>query len=264
MTKSQLASNQLLMSLLLHKNKKNSILWSQLAAHMSNIKPIQPNKLTRTSKEKKNPSTTLLHWYMLVESLTGRLNFGGVDEEDMSYWTGTLITGCQSSIHHHLTDSHLLDSISRHCGHTHAHTRGESLMYIISHINDCQVSFLQWAGMRGGSEGPLATSPCQCSLFTQLKPISGGNGTGKVINPALQQGQDSSIKPVQKDSSIFNYCWGKLAKAALLSTREKDSGAADPSSSYHLLLFLTQHGYVQSVYKTNTASQPGAKWEAGE
>lgn len=28
----------------------------------------------------------------------------------------------------------------------------------------------------------------------------------KVINPALQQGQDSSIKPVHKDSSIFNYC----------------------------------------------------------
>lgn len=27
----------------------------------------------------------------------------------------------------------------------------------------------------------------------------------KVINPALQQGQDSSIKPVHKDSSIFNY-----------------------------------------------------------
>lgn len=29
----------------------------------------------------------------------------------------------------------------------------------------------------------------------------------KVINPALQRGQDSSIKPVQKDSSIFNYCF---------------------------------------------------------
>lgn len=133
MTKSQLASNQLLMSLLLHKNKKNSILWSQLAAHMSNIKPIQPNKLTRTSKKKKKPSTTLLHWYMLVESLTGRLNFGGVDEEDMSYWTGTLITGCQSSIHHHLTESHLLDSISRHCGHTHAHKGGVFNVYNKSH-----------------------------------------------------------------------------------------------------------------------------------
>lgn len=29
----------------------------------------------------------------------------------------------------------------------------------------------------------------------------------KVINPALQQGQDSSIKPVHKDSPIFNYCY---------------------------------------------------------
>lgn len=27
----------------------------------------------------------------------------------------------------------------------------------------------------------------------------------KVINPALQQGQDGSIKPVNKDSTIFNY-----------------------------------------------------------
>lgn len=27
--------------------------------------------------------------------------------------------------------------------HTHIHTTGESFMYIISHVNDCQVSFLQ-------------------------------------------------------------------------------------------------------------------------
>lgn len=64
----------------------------------------------------------------------------------------------------------------------------------------------------------------------------------KVINPALQPGLDSSIKPVHKDSPIFNYCLqsakGKLEKAALLSAKEKDSGVPDLSSSYHLLLFF--------------------------
>lgn len=29
----------------------------------------------------------------------------------------------------------------------------------------------------------------------------------KVINPSLQQGQNSSIKPAHKDSHIFNYCF---------------------------------------------------------
>lgn len=47
----------------------------------------------------------------------------------------------------------------------------------------------------------------------------------KVINPALQQGQDSSIKPVHKDSSIFQLLppkrRGKLEKAALLSRSER-------------------------------------------
>lgn len=65
----------------------------------------------------------------------------------------------------------------------------------------------------------------------------------KVINPALQPEQDSSIKPAHKDSPHFQLLpakrWGKLEKAALLSAREEDSGVPDPSSSYHLLLFLT-------------------------
>ena len=68
----------------------------------------------------------------------------------------------------------------------------------------------------------------------------------KVINPALQQGQDSSIKPAHKDSSIFNYCFpsteeSKKKRPCCLPER-RTQGPPDPSSSYHLLLFLAQRG----------------------
>ncbi len=77
----------------------------------------------------------------------------------------------------------------------------------------------------------------------------------KVINPALQQGQDSSIKPVHKDSSIFNYCLQSaeesLKKKSLVVCKRE--GFRDPRSQQ--LLFLIQRRsdtlscwWIRSVY----------------
>lgn len=117
-------------------------------------------------------------------------------------WTGTLITGCQSSIHLYPSGTNLLENT-----YVHTHTTVESFMYIINHVNDCQVSCLQWAGDKKKLRKPRGHFPLSsaASLLTWSQS-QGVMELEKVINPALQQGQDSSIKQVHKDSSIFNYC----------------------------------------------------------
>lgn len=170
---------------------------------------------------------------------------------------------------------------------THTHATGEPYECKKSR-NDCQVSCPQWAVIREAcGHFPLS---CAASLLTWSQSL-GVMELEKVINPALQRGQDSSIKPVQKekDSSIFNYCFqttGGSLKAALLSARK---GLEGPRSQQLLSSTLRSHmrpvwqaawavgGYVQSIYttrvsqknknKTTTAGkwvwQAGAKWETG-
>lgn len=81
------------------------------------------------------------------------------------------------------------------------------LMYKISHVNEC-VRLSAVRRDKREPRRPLGHFPLSgvASLLTWSQS-QGVMELGKVINPALQRGQDGSIKAVQKDSSIFNYCF---------------------------------------------------------
>lgn len=107
----------------------------------------------------------------------------------------------------------------------------QSLMYKISHVNEC-VRLSAVRRDKREPRRPLGHFPLSgvASLLTWSQS-QGVMELGKVINPALQRGQDGSIKAVQKDSSIFNYCFQSRRmseRAGLLSSKQKNPGGLFP------------------------------------
>lgn len=81
---------------------------------------------------------------------------------------------------------------------------------------------------------------------------------GKVINPALQRGQDGSIKAVQKDSSIFNYCFQsreecQKEQACCLQNRRIQGAWIPYCCSPYTPPPPVVAGYVQSIYMEKAA-----------
>lgn len=165
---------------------------------MSNIKSIW-HKLTRWN------SKTWLHWCVQVQSLTAHLNFVKVDE--LVNWHINYRVSVKYQ--YNLLGTHLLEAgISRHCGHMHTHTHKREF-YVYNKSRKWLSGELPAVSRdKGKLRRPCGHFPL--SSATSLLTWSQSQGVmelEKVINPALQQGQDSSIKPVHKDSHIFNYCF---------------------------------------------------------
>lgn len=201
---SQPVSNQLLCHCCFTRTRKTQFYEVNWQQHTSNIKPIQPNKLTRTSKK---VLLTQLHWHMQVESRTAHLNFGKVDEEELVNWH---INYWLSVKYPPPSDGHSFDRgqcFQTLWSHTHTHKGGVLYVYNKSR------KWLSGELPAVSRDKRRLRKPCgrfplsgAASLLTWSQS-QGVMELEKVINPALQQGQDSSIKPTHKDSSIFNYCF---------------------------------------------------------
>lgn len=138
------------------------------------------------------------------------------------------------------------------------------------------------SSIREGLGGTRDPPPPSGRLFTHLKPISGGNGSGKVINPALPGAGTAllswhtKIRPFSiTDPKVPGNVWRKSCLVV-----QKTEG---PSGSRQLLSStLARHaasdrhtrrlvgGYVPPIYTTNSARrhrpppliwvyEPGAK-----
>lgn len=109
-----------------------------------------------------------------------------------------------------LLATHSLEAgICRDCGRTHTHTWAQREFYVYNKPRKWLSGELPAvSGDKGRLRRPRGHFPLSgaASLLTWSQS-QGVMEVEKVINPALQRGQDSSIKPLHKDSHIFNYCF---------------------------------------------------------